>query len=352
MANGPLRTFFRQDAGYPEDEPDLTDYLLDSMIQRGGQPRTTSMGGSMIPLPTSASRVSSMGGMRGYPGMQGAPGPQNPTRPPMGGRDPWGMPMPAPQQDVNVTARAYPGMPGPPPAAQPMPQMAKPTWIDYLSQAGGALADGLNARSGIRSNFFGQIGGQQQMLRDREFQAAMAERSAMENAARLAHEYDWRKYGAGRQEARFDQQTADKAAERKLYESLIKKQQDDAERQGMFQKYMYEQGAQAKFKDAGGLGDLEEAEKAALLQARSPEELEAIRRMAAQARAPLEAQRQQAAAAAALEAEIDAEVKRMVMERMSRPGYGDSYGFGGLGLAAQFRPEAERIVKQRRGMLK
>lgn len=347
MAKGALRTFFRQDAGFPEEEPDLTDFLLDSMIQNGGQPRM-SMYGSTVPVPTSGSRVSNIGA-RGYPGPQGAPGPQNPTMPPANGRDPWGMPMPAPQ-NVNVQTPAYPSMPGPMAAPAPMPPMAKPGWMDYLAQAGGALADGMNAGSGIRSNFYGQIGAQQQGLRDRDFQHAMAERGAMENAARMAHEYDWRKYGAGVQQQRFDQQASDKAAERKLYEQMIGKRQEEEARNSDFQRFMYEQTAKPKFENLGGLGDLDEAQRAAILQARTPEELAAIQRIAAQARVPLDAQKRQADEAAAYENEIQQELRRLTMERMSRPGYGDPYGFGGLGLSTQFRAEAERIVKQRRGM--
>jgi len=330
MAKGALRTFFREDAGYPEEQPDLTDFLLDSMIQGGG-PRMGS-----VPMLTTAGR-----------GQQGAPGPQNPTMPPMGGKDPWGMPMPGAPRPAPPPApmSQYPSMPGPMQAPQPMPQMAQPRWIDYLAQAGGGLADGLNARGGYRSNFFGQIGAQQQGLRDRDFQAAMAERGAMENAARLAHEYDWRKYGAGMQEKRFDQQTADKAAERALYDKMIGKRAEDEQKQSDFQKFMFEQAAAAKLKDAGGLGDLDELGQGAMLQARTPEELAAIQRMIAQRRGSLESAAKQQADAAALEKEIEALTQDMVTQRM-----GGGPGEGWEGVYQAMRPKAEAIVRQRRGI--
>ena len=139
MAQGPLRTFFRQDEGMPEDEPDLTDFLLDSMMQKGRRPRTDAWG-SPAPWPTSGGRVSSMAGMRGQQGQQGPAGPQGQMQG---------------QPDVMVRGRAYPGMPGPPPAPSPMPQMAQAGWMDYLTQAGGGIADAMNARSGQRSDWFG-----------------------------------------------------------------------------------------------------------------------------------------------------------------------------------------------------
>lgn len=225
MAKGALKTFFRQDAGYPEDQPDLTDFLLDSMIQGG--PR---MGGA--PLPTTAGRVSAMGGMRGYPGQQGAPGPQTAPGAFSGPRGPYGRPMSPVQQAPEM---AYPPMPGPPPGAQPMPPMPQPGWMDYLSQATGALADGMNARSGVRSNFFGQVGAQQQTLRDRDFQHAMAERGAMEHAARMAHEYDWRKYGAGRGEAREDRLEKQRQEDLTFRDQLLAQQKAQAEWAGNLQ---------------------------------------------------------------------------------------------------------------------
>ena len=184
MAKGALRTFFRQDAGYPDvEEPDLTDFLLDSMIGQGRRPRTD-MFGAPAPYPTSAARAGGMTRMAGMRGQQGQQGPAGP-----GGQMP----------TVTVPGRAYPGMPCPPPGAAPMPQMRQPGWADFLYQAGGGIADAMNARSGMRTNWFQQIQGQGQANRNQEFQLAMAERAAMENAAKLAHEYDWRKYGAGRQ---------------------------------------------------------------------------------------------------------------------------------------------------------
>ena len=222
MAKGALRTFFRQDAGFEQDEPDLTDFLLDSMIGQGRRPRTDAFG-SPAPYPTSAARASgmaAMAGMRGQQGLQGAPGPQQgPMRLP-------GALGQMQQQTMNINAKAYPGMPGPPPGAAPMPQMRQPGWADFLSQAGGGVADAMNARSGMRTNWFQQIQGQGQANRNQEFQLAMAERAAMENAARMAHEYDWRKYGAGRQEAKADSLAEQREEDVKFRDRLLAAQKE------------------------------------------------------------------------------------------------------------------------------
>ena len=220
MPQGPLRTFFRQDAGMPEDEPDLTDFLLDSMMQQGRRPRTDAWG-SPAPWPTSGGRVSSMAGMRGQQGQQGPAGPVGQPQ-----RLPGMLGQMQGQPDVMVRGRGYPAMPGPPPAPSPMPQMAQAGWLDYLSQAGGGIADAMNARSGQRSDWFGRIQGQQQGMRDRDFQMAMAERGAMERAAQLAHEYDWKRYGAGQQEARQDISDDRHEADVKFRDKLLAAQKE------------------------------------------------------------------------------------------------------------------------------
>jgi len=330
MAKGPLRTFFRENAGFDEDQPDLTDYLLDSMISQGAQPRRVTPSGQVIPTPTSMARATVR-------------------------RGPFGVPIPQlsmpPEGDVTVKGSPYPAMPGPPPAPAAMPQMRKPGWAEFLSMAGGGIADAFNARAGRRSDWFGRISGMEQAQRDREYQLALAERSALEQAARLAHQYDWQRYNAGQQERRFDQQVEDKAAERKLYEQLIGKQQEDAQRQAEFQKHIMGLHAAERFKDVGTLADLKDKMSQGALTARTPEELAALQMAAEAAGKPLRDNMLRQNKSDVFEREVEQEVRRLVLEHMAKdPSSG--HGFGGLGLSYQYRKQAEENVRRRRPELK
>ncbi len=197
MAKGPLRTFFRQDAGYPEmDEPDLTDALLDSMIQKR-------IGVGAPAVPTSAARMSGMSMMAGQGSI-----PENPQF-----------------NNANVqTGPAYPGMPGPPPAARPMPQMPRQGWGDVLAQALAGAGDVISVGGGRPTNYLGQVIGMQKGMRSEAFQQALAQRGAMEQAERLAHEYEWRKYAAGRGEEKQNFYEQQKKREADLYEKMIGEQ--------------------------------------------------------------------------------------------------------------------------------
>lgn len=307
MPAGPLRTFFRQDTGFSDDEPDLTDFLLESVIPRRAQaPGMT----SRIPTSTSFSRVGGMGGAgRMAPGRQ--------------------------DEQVDVTAMGYPPMPGPPRGARPMPMMRHQGWADVLSQALAGAGDVLSVGGGRPTNYLQQTMGLQQGLRGQEYQQALAQRAALENADRMASAYDWQRYAAGQAEAKQDFYETQKGRENDLYSQMIGKQKEDAEKQSNFQKFMYGQAAAAKFKDLGGPQDLDDTLKASILQARTPEELSAIMEAAKLAKAPMDQ-------AAALEDEIMVEVRRLLATQRA-PYMDPDYGM-------RIRREAEAIVKKRRGM--
>ncbi len=207
MANGPLRTFFRQDAGYPEmDEPDLTDALLDSMIQK-----RIGVGAPMSR--TSAGRMGgAMSMMAGGGGIPENPQFNNANVPPQGGG-----------------ANSYPPMPGAPPGARPMPQMPKQGWGDVLAQVLAGAGDVVSIGGGRPTNYLQQTMGMQKGMRNEAFQQAMAQRGAMEQAERLAHEYDWRRYGAGRAEEKQNFYEESKKKEADLYEKMLGKEKERGE---------------------------------------------------------------------------------------------------------------------------
>lgn len=265
----------------------------------------------------------------------------------------------APPQDVLVTGRRpqqpqfdenylrelmmqqEPPMPTRQRRQRPMPQRPQQSWGDLIPQLLGGGADVVNAYGGGRSDYQGRIMGMQQRGRDQSFEDALRERAAMESEDRYGEADDWRRYSGqvGSQERGFNR--AMKYQELDLMLKAIQKQQAETGKQDAFQKFMYEQAAKAKFEEAGGPSDVEESLKKAMLQARNPEELLSLQAAAQQRRAPMDEK-------AAEESEINSVLKELVQRAMRAPGYGDPYGYGGLGLQSQLRPEAERIVRERR----
>jgi hypothetical protein len=199
MANGPLRTYFRTNSGIPEDEPDLTDSLLDSMITKS----------------------------RAMPDF-----------------------------------RTYPAMPGPPPAARPMPQMRRQGWGDVLAQALAGAGDVVSVGGGRPTNYLQQTMGLQQGLRNQDYQQAMAERAAMEQASRLAHEYEWRSYGAGQQEKRNRFSDKLKMDEQDLYKQMLGKQNE----KNQMLRNLQEQMIPATLAQAEDTGELDALKLKALME--------------------------------------------------------------------------------------
>jgi len=199
---GPLRTFFRTNAGYPEDEPDMTDFLLDSMIRKSQGP-----GMPTVPNSTSPSRMMN------------------------------------------------PQMPGAPPQPRPMPQMRGQTWGDVLSQVLSGAGDVVSAGGGRPTNYLGQTMGLQQGLRGQQHQQALAQHAAIEQASRMAHEYEWRKYGAGQQEKRQSFSEEMKRKEQELYEKMLGKEKAKAEQK----KNLFSMLAPETLKGAETVEDLDAA---------------------------------------------------------------------------------------------
>lgn len=265
--------------------------------------------------------------------------------------------MAPPQQDVTVTApkpkldqeylralmeEAEPSAPAPRRRApRAMPTRPQATLADLVPQLLGGAADVATAYGGGRSDYQGRIMGMQQRQRDVSFEDALMARAAMEQHDREQEAADWRDYSTkiSSQDRRFGRGM--KYAELELMLQAMGKQREDQAKQDAFQNFMYQQGAGAKLKDVAGPGDLKEAGDAAMLQVRSPEELAVLQKMIADKQAAFDQQ-------AASKKEFDDLLQQLVQQRMTAPGYSDPYGFGGLGLQAQLRPEVERILAERK----
>lgn len=102
--------------------------------------------------------------------------------------------------------------------------------MDYISQAGGGIADAFNARARRPSNWYQQTRAITQERIGQQYQQEMAQRAAMEQAARLAQDYEWRRYAAGQGERRQDFSEEQKLEERKLYEKMLGKEQEKGDR--------------------------------------------------------------------------------------------------------------------------
>ena len=176
MPTGPLRTYFRQDAGFPQDEPDMTDSLLNSMIKasRGpGMPR--------IPTSTSPSRTT-------YP------------------------------------------MPGAPKPPAPMPQMPGQGWGDVLSQVLAGAGDVFSAGGGRPTNYLGQTMNLQQGLRAQAYQQALAQRASIEHAQQMAKEYEFRRYNAEQSATDRDFNRSLQQRQLDLYDKMLGKKEEDEKR--------------------------------------------------------------------------------------------------------------------------